>query len=121
MTSNFVKKDNRIQLFTHGTKSTGNYGSELPIVFVSRSRSTTNFKPKLVSAFVLLLFQRELAGPFRPGSIALAANMTTPALNVAQNTQAVSVPLKPIQPVSEVRVKEERLKLWVLHSPRLPR
>ena len=43
--------------------------------------------------------------------------MITPALNVAQNTQAVSVPLKPIQPVSEVRVKEERLKLWVLHSP----
>lgn len=117
MTNNFVMSDNRIQLFTHGTKSTGSYGYELPILFVSRRLSQPDFKAKLVSAFDLPLFQKELAGLFRPESTALAANITTPASNVAQNTQAASVPLNPIQPVSVVKVKEERLKQRVLHSP----
>lgn len=117
MTNNFVMSDNRIQLFTHGTRSTGSYGYELPILFVSRRRSQTDFQAKLVSEIDLPLFQKELAGLFRPGSTALAANITTPASNVAQNTQAASVSLNPIQPVSEVKVKEERLKQRVLHSP----
>lgn len=43
--------------------------------------------------------------------------MTTPALNVEQNTQAVNVPFKQTHPISEVRAKEDRLKHWVLHSP----
>ena len=43
--------------------------------------------------------------------------MTTPALNVEQNTQAVNVPFKQSHPILEVRVKEARLKHWVLHSP----
>ena len=43
--------------------------------------------------------------------------MTTPALNVEQNTQAVNVPFKQTHPISEVRAKEDRLKPWVLHSP----
>ena len=35
---------------------------------------------------------------------------------MAHNTLAVSVPLKPPQPVSEIRVREEQLLLRVLHS-----
>ena len=60
----------------------GNYGSEFPI---SCSRSTTNFKPKLVSAFDL---------PLHPGSQCAAQTNTTCFGG-----------------------KEERLKLWLLHSP----
>ena len=64
-----------------------------------------------------LFFQKELAGPLRPESSSPAASLSTPVSNVAHNTLAVSVPLKPSQPVSEIRVKEEELLLRVLHSP----